>query len=1161
MATFIKRTASLSPSIVSSFSSLHHQRREPTEQEYERVAQLMAEQRQEDGNRRSGEYSHKEATPVLSKLARGAVPDATPGLAQALLDWGADVSIAKPKSTNFFKMLSGKDQSEERSDVLEQATRNCDADILIVLAQDADEQAVNQALPAALRLADTVKTGILLARGADATPHCDLFLLCVDSAPVDMVMLLIRDVKGACGSCKNKGLVRAAKAGSVEKANLLMDKGADPSFNGAAALFEAIRMGKDEVALAIISRPVMKKHPSLLTTAAQSALDHGRKKVLQACLDAGSENSTAQRQEATLQSQVTFNSPVDSRLAGTSSIEAAFMQAANAGRLDTIQQLLANNRADTLPQGVMVKLLTQSIDLPDLKTAHTLVDMLLSTGGLRGNTVANSLCRILSRPVPPANETDRVQIVQLLLGKGSADVNVGRGKAVLQALSQGRLDILGMMLRHGASAETFAVAMNASMKVAVPRDRLAAVKVLVESGNVAASESLQAAAVAAASRSAALDVLQYLAEFVTSPGVFSTGIGALARECDDWTSPRGLYVAQFLLDRGASGPEVDGAMARASGLYTRDAVQLLATSTDPASFDQVLGFVIDASPHWQLRQNLWLVHSLLEWGCKGASVDRALVRAVGAHGEEHDLQLLIDTLLLVGIGADVNHEGGRALQIAVGRGHASLVNKLALNGAGRLALTNAFQAVITSRMDEATALNLLDILVAGCERSRTRFDVDAVLADGRCPLEACISTHPRAEKLGRRLIKLGCRTGTLVSMKLDGGEERVPLLVWALYQSGQGAVAPSLLTAMVDSHRDVVKYRSASGITPLIAAAHLGSNELVGKLLGAGARPNERDNAGRTALFFASAAGHMAALQALVKAGAAQNDGSLHEAARNTHSEAVAALIKAKHEANFPSSLHEGRTALQELCYRCSCGTIYPELEDTIRALERGKADPFAVHAERNALFLALENARPYHITKAFLDVQMWRHVNDERNVFFCADPAAAAPSTAGYVCSATLYLRHGLYRGDPQHVPRLLALLAEKACQDRFFARFGPHQLEALQPPEAVGVPPALADEDARRRAAQERRRARDRDHADRLRQEQEGAAVKAEIEGRQHRLRLERQQQTSVLQAALAAQQAEVRNARRQSQQTPVAVVGNRNGVVARAGDQGRQSRLKRA
>ena len=59
------------------------------------------------------------------------------------------------------------------------------------------------------------------------------------------------------------------------------------------------------------------------------------------------------------------------------------------------------------------------------------------------------------------------------------------------------------------------------------------------------------------------------------------------------------------------------------------------------------------------------------------------------------------------------------------------------------------------------------------------------------------------------------------------------------------------------------------------------------------------------------------------------------------HSDVVSALIKGKHDVNFPSSRpeHEGRTPLQELAYRCRGADRLQEIEETIWALEKGKVD------------------------------------------------------------------------------------------------------------------------------------------------------------------------------------------------------------------------------
>lgn len=284
----------------------------------------------------------------------------------------------------------------------------------------------------------------------------------------------------------------------------------------------------------------------------------------------------------------------------------------------------------------------------------------------------------------------------------------------------------------------------------------------------------------------------------------------------------------------------------------------------------------------------------------------------------------------------------------------------------------------------------------------------------------------------------------------------------------------------------------------MIAAQH-GLGGAVSKLLAANANTVVRDSLGRTPLFFASQTGNLEIVKSLLKVKFRRDDGSLHEAARNLHSEVVEVLIKAKHDINYPCSLHAGRGALHELCFKGDGSKDTLRLEDTMLAL--AKADVLVSWDGRNSLFLALENPQPYPVTKALLDLVMWRHINDENNVFEHVDPETRIT----FVLSATSYLTRGVYRGDVANIPQLQKLLYEKRCVDRFYAKYGPSQLEEIQPAHAVGMPPKIAEEDTRRRAEQEKRRNRGRDHWERLQRDQQEADQKYVIEQRLHEQRLE--------------------------------------------------------
>lgn len=96
-------------------------------------------------------------------------------------------------------------------------------------------------------------------------------------------------------------------------------------------------------------------------------------------------------------------------------------------------------------------------------------------------------------------------------------------------------------------------------------------------------------------------------------------------------------------------------------------------------------------------------------------------------------------------------------------------------------------------------------------------------------------------------------------------------------------------------------------------AASKGILQAIELLLGNGAVVNLPDNSRKRALAFASQNGHLNIVQRLCSANAKINDGSLQEAARQLHQPVVEHLLAMGHDVEFASSMHGGRTALQEM--------------------------------------------------------------------------------------------------------------------------------------------------------------------------------------------------------------------------------------------------------
>ncbi|KAF7541975.1 hypothetical protein G7Z17_g11844 [Cylindrodendrum hubeiense] len=1086
---------------------------EATDEDHERAIELMLQYRTESRRRASSTFGIKDANAALERVVQGSVSNATTGLVQALLDNGADVRIARRRSTNLFKIIMRKNQVDIPSNALEQATRNCSDEVVYLLAQNSDERGTTEALPVAINRNDSLKVHILLASGADASRACDEFLRAVDSGSDDIVNILLRNFKGACQDCRNRGLVSAANHGHAAKAQMLMANGAKVNFENGAALLTACRSRNEDVAMDIASHQEMKHHPALLDKAVAEAYDHMQYQLIEACLRAGAKGPMT---DATLlkaleaQNLYLVESLIQHGASVTDGNGAAVVSAVKAGQPDLLRLVLQGKPAGTMLGAAII----ESVQLADLNIVYEMVDLLLSAD-LRGDSVSATLVQVLDRTLMTGEEISHRSLIELLLTKGQADVNFEGGRPLTVAISKRRIDILSLLLQRQTTVDSLSAAVTSAMSLNVPHLRFEAVKMVIEAGStysaleIAHDDRVKRAATTAAAKFLLLDMLQYLTKFNISRAIFSAAVAAAASEGELWLSPSGLEVMDFLLESGASGPEVDDAFCLATKRFNQDAIELLSDSVSPLGLQRSLRSVIEHSEDWQSSKNLWLIGHLLERGCSGEPVNIALLQAANTYANGTDTGAL-DILLPEEGTADVNFRNGEALKIAIRSGHAPLLERFISSGASREAMTEAFATIITVPLEEDKVLALIDVLVNFSKGTEAGCDFKAILQDGRPPIAACILAHPKSSKLVERLIQLGCDLETKFPATIYAqeqiGEEQVTTLLWALHSHTNLVITSAVINALIDAKANVKFVAPVSKATPLILAAKYGRMDIVKKLIAEKAEPRIRDRFDKAPLFYASQAGDLASVKELIKANSRINDGSLHEAARNLHSKVVGALIKGNHDPSFHSSKqeHDGRSALQELAARCD-GTQDPiELEETILALEKGNGNALTKHRQsgKNALFLAFGNSQPYPVTNALLNTIMWRNINDEENVFVKLHTETGDE----YHYSPTMYLEK-YYKGDgPEraHGAELLKLLRDKQCQDRFYVKFGPGGIRSRQPPGAIGMPEKIAEDETRRRKEEEKRLTKKFEFEEKIHQELEEARIKAEIEARRHEQKL---------------------------------------------------------
>lgn len=286
--------------------------------------------------------------------------------------------------------------------------------------------------------------------------------------------------------------------------------------------------------------------------------------------------------------------------------------------------------------------------------------------------------------------------------------------------------------------------------------------------------------------------------------------------------------------------------------------------------------------------------------------------------------------------------------------------------------------------------------------------------------------------------------------------------------------------------------------TPLLIATMERTPDMVLTLIEHGADVSVCDMYGRTPLLYASKRGQVTTMRHLLNANAGVDDGSIHEAARELDSEGVKLLIDYGHDPNFPSMAHDGRSALAELCLKAPAdsATSFGKLRQTIDILVAGKAELTSDKGHKPLLMHALDNATGCtNVTKALLASGLWRCINDEKNLY----------SQDGLVFSSTMYLTKGLQKSSKDYVPALLHILKANGCKDVFYKQDGP------QPPDMVGAPQDILEEERRRKARERRLQEQDEEHQLALKREIEAAEQRRLVLKNTHSLRIQQDREVA--------------------------------------------------
>ncbi|KAK4187013.1 hypothetical protein QBC35DRAFT_385918 [Podospora australis] len=559
-----------------------------------------------------------------------------------------------------------------------------------------------------------------------------------------------------------------------------------------------------------------------------------------------------------------------------------------------------------------------------------------------------------------------------------------------------------------------------------------------------------------------------------------------------------LTLLKTILDAGAEATYEQGVCIRhAACTFSRDVLRLLADYSDPNKdiFTKAFSAIVTRDQRWIAYEHVEPVRILLQHGASSQAASRAVVEVVDYLAcKEDDISLakvLLDNLLAAG--ADVNFENGKAIGMAASRGDTVLLSFLLNKGATSGSTTLALSAAILAHHQEDLLLELIDVLAQ--PRSVTTDFNRSLPGMPQPPIILVLKAYGKSVALVKRLVKAGCRLDSNVSMQIcrssamGGGDsnavvgtESASVLMWALSQEEE-LVSLVVIEALIRCGADISYVSPDSRTTPLLVAAQSGRADAVQLLLESGAKVSNKDMLGRSALFFAAQSGNVALLNILLPQKPTINDGSLHEAARGFHSDALKLLLEAGHDANYRSSRHGGRTALGEIARMAQVPHDLASAEETLDILVSAGASPLLKVHDKTVIFLALDNPKNEAIIRLLLDRVLYNTLNSHENMY----------QQGFYHYSPTMYVVKGMLLGPPSD--RLLQILKEHGAEDRFYAT-----IQETQPLDAVGLPEEICEYERERRAWEQRARREEELHNRELRRVAEKAQNLAQIEDQTH-------------------------------------------------------------
>lgn len=549
-------------------------------------------------------------------------------------------------------------------------------------------------------------------------------------------------------------------------------------------------------------------------------------------------------------------------------------------------------------------------------------------------------------------------------------------------------------------------------------------------------------------------------------------------------------LVRLLLENGAS-PTANGCKSLIDAARRQDVVMLdllLRSEITKQDANQAFlhAFAPAAAAKWLSEHGFQVAQRLVQKGAEGDALSNALGAALDHLGTEMDHMAQKFVTFLIQYNANINSGEGQALVKATKIANAPLIEQMLQQRPDAATLSMAFPYVFDHDMTEDEALELI-ALFTNYRDGETRLDPWFQHPESDPVMFKALSRYPRSTTITRTLLDAGYYHDEMTNVRiLDEIEEQesVTLLMWCLLQP-QKRVSSGVITLLIEQGAKINFETPLSKTTPLMITIREKRQDIVKQLLLAGADVDVADITGNTPLALTTQiGGELGTLMManILAAEPSQNDGSLHNAARDLNIQAIQVLVDFGHEVDFPSPLHGGRTALGELCLHAADAgplTFSKEkaMEKAMAYLLKQNTDLSLLSDGKSVLLLAMESSDPIATTKALLKVGMWKFINRPWNLY----------TDGTHTYSPPQYARRVLRYTDT--TDQLLALLKANRAQDVFYANEGP------QPEGAIGLPDDIILVERERKARLERIRLESEDHARTLERTKEVAEIQNTI------------------------------------------------------------------